>query len=429
MLPSGVRTRTAVQKTWVQTCPVTKRQMESDPVRRCEPRDSKKGVLSQKVLVALACGILTSTSVGDAQALLASPNTQIPRSAEAALRRSIPAFNDSVFELQRELESVQYKLRIPQRKPWQDMLVSATNVLQSLTKDESSILQGVLDGDENEARELLRGIQNDVERLVKAIEIKDPDRTSIRVANALERVGNLELLQTPGLRFPIPSRYDSLPRLTGRAVCEFTIKRQSGGEPFYVNEKAGSSKIVTLQVTVDGFSAPLTGGRFVQNVKDGRYNQQILRVDETSIFGSPSSTNADVEDTLPLELLARGDFEPTYRYALDINSGEVPVLPLSIYGSVAMTRAPSDGYSSPFEFFIFKYNRQQSGLSGFSFDEGQFGVFGYVTSNDDVLRQIEDGDLLMKATIVSGEDKLVIPRSGSSQGKIGQSDEASDYSD
>ena len=421
MLPSGVRTQIPVQKTLVQTCRGTRPRREAEHVVRCVRGDVDSS-LRHKVLVALACGILTTNTglgVEDAQALLASPNTQIPRSAEAALRRSIPAFNDNVFELQKELESVQYKLRIPQRKPWQDMLISAENALRILS-NQSLILQGVLDGDEQDALELLGGIQSDVERLIKAIEVKDPDRTSIRVANALERVGNIELLQTPGLRFPIPSKYDSLPRLTGRAVCEFTIKRQNGGEPFYVNEKAGSSDKVTLKVTVDGFSAPLTAGRFVKNVKDGKYNQQILRVDDTSIFGRLSSVNG--EEELPLEVLARGDFEPTYRSALDINSGEVPVLPLSIYGSVAMTRAPNDGYSSPSEFFIFKYNRQQSGLSGFSFDEGQFGVFGYVTSNDDVLRQIEDGDMLLKAAIIQGEDKLVIPPNNSDQANASSSD-------
>lgn len=31
------------------------------------------------------------------------------------------------------------------------------------------------------------------------------------------------------------------------------------------------------------------------------------------------------------------------------------------------------------EFFIYKFSREQAGLSGLAFDEGQFGVFGYVT--------------------------------------------------
>ena len=43
------------------------------------------------------------------------------RSVDAALRRSIPAFNKDVKEVQARLEDVAFKLRIPQRKPWQGM--------------------------------------------------------------------------------------------------------------------------------------------------------------------------------------------------------------------------------------------------------------------------------------------------------------------
>jgi hypothetical protein len=50
-----------------------------------------------------------------------------------------------------------------------------------------------------------------------------------------------------------------------------------------------------------------------------------------------------------------------------------------------MAHAPSDeapipdGYSAADEFFIYKFSREQAGLSGLAFDEGIFGVFGYVT--------------------------------------------------
>ena len=43
------------------------------------------------------------------------------RSVDAALRRSIPAFNKDVKEVQARLEDVAFKLRIPQRKPWHGM--------------------------------------------------------------------------------------------------------------------------------------------------------------------------------------------------------------------------------------------------------------------------------------------------------------------
>jgi len=51
------------------------------------------------------------------------------RSVDAALRRSIPAFNRDVKDVQNRMEDVSFKLRIPQRKPWQGM---AENVQASL---------------------------------------------------------------------------------------------------------------------------------------------------------------------------------------------------------------------------------------------------------------------------------------------------------
>ena len=43
-------------------------------------------------------------------------------STDAALRRSIPAFNKDMREVQTKLEDVAFKLRIPQRKPWAAMV-------------------------------------------------------------------------------------------------------------------------------------------------------------------------------------------------------------------------------------------------------------------------------------------------------------------
>ena len=52
---------------------------------------------------------------------------------------------------------------------------------------------------------------------------------------------------------------------------------------------------------------------------------------------------------------------------------------------VAMAHAPADeaplpdGYSVSDEFFVYKFSKEQAGLSGLAFDEGVFSVFGYVT--------------------------------------------------
>lgn len=159
------------------------------------------------------------------------------------------------------------------------------------------------------------------------------------------------------------------------------------------------------------------------------------------------------------------------RLPLDVGGGELPVLPLSIAGAVSMTHLPDgEAFLSGDEWFIFKFdkqqvrraaprqhrdsaacigaaamlfstcrssgsgsaahnhnavcpparapntpntptiNMQQAGLSGLAFDEGTFGVFGYVTSGlGDVVAKLESGDVIVSARITSGLDRLVRP--------------------
>ncbi len=69
---------------------------------------------------------------------------------------------------------------------------------------------------------------------------------------------------------------------------------------------------------------------------------------------------------LPLEILPAGEFDPLYRLPLDVQGGELPVLPLSIPGAVSFARAEGvgDGFLSGTEWFLFKFDKQQAGLSG-----------------------------------------------------------------
>ena len=319
--------------------------------------------------------------------------------SQAALRRSIPSFNDHVASLQRELEAVQYALRIPQRKPWQSMASSAAAAID-LVADGDSCLRGVLPADIDAARGLLEGIGSDLTRLQRAIDVKDPERTSVRVSNALERLSQIELLQSPGLKYQVPRRYASLPRLTGRAILEMTVTPQTGG---------GTKR---LELTLDGFSAPLTSGRVLSNVLKKMYDGTVVRVDDTAVFvgggrGSGGG-DADADGQLPLEIMARGEYEPRYRAELDVNSGEIPLLPLSVDGALAMARA-GDGMSSTSEWFIYKYNRATSGLAGVSFDDGRFAVYGYCSDDTSGggLRSLGDGDRIESIRVLAGADKLL----------------------
>lgn len=64
--------------------------------------------------LATSAAMLMGSATLPASAVLNSPNAQIARSVDAALRRSIPAFNGDVKAVQKELEDIAYLLRIPQ---------------------------------------------------------------------------------------------------------------------------------------------------------------------------------------------------------------------------------------------------------------------------------------------------------------------------
>ena len=347
----------------------------------------------------------------EAQALLSSPSARQPRSPEAALRRSIPAFNLQVKEIQQKLESVQFKLRIPQRKPWAAMQDDVAVAARMVGTHPEEVLQGVLAPDRPQAIQLVQEIQSDLDRLSTSISLKDTDRTSVRVANALERLSALELLQAPGLPYRLPQQYSDLPILTGRATIEFTVEKASGKAVFVnANSEQGPAARAVIAITVDGYSAPITAGNFVRNVQMGVYANQKLLVNQDAIQIGAQGTSIGA---LPLELMASDDFEPSYRIPLSVQSGEFPVLPLSIYGSVAMTHLPgadaSVGFVSSRQFFIYKYQRQASGLAGLSFDEGNFGVFGYVTKGAELLNKLEPGDVVVGARVADGAEKLRLP--------------------
>ncbi|KAG2496893.1 hypothetical protein HYH03_004901 [Edaphochlamys debaryana] len=356
---------------------------------------------------ALASSALLLGMSSPAFAVLNSPNAQIPRSPDAALRRAIPAFNPEVKRIQKNLEDVQYLMRIPQNKPWASMSSSVADALK-VTAKRDVMLAGVPPASLEAAGALLDSLNETLLKLQLALGTKAIDAVSIRVANCLEVIGNLELLQAPGLRFVMPKDYTTLPRLVGRAVVELTLERGDGSAGFVDPSGSGPAKQGKMVITVDGYSAPLSAGNFIKNVQDGLYNNRTLNVNYTSVFvtGSPEQQRPPI----PLEILPAGEFEPLYRIPLDVQSGELPVLPLSISGAVTFAHLPdTDAYLSGTDWFVYKFDKQQAGLAGLAFDEGTFGVFGYVTEGLGTVTTLTPGDRIVEARVVSGADKLVLP--------------------
>eukprot|EP00271_Cylindrocystis_brebissonii_P010636 TRINITY_DN26897_c0_g1_i1.p1 TRINITY_DN26897_c0_g1~~TRINITY_DN26897_c0_g1_i1.p1 ORF type:complete len:492 (+),score=95.63 TRINITY_DN26897_c0_g1_i1:168-1643(+) len=345
-----------------------------------------------------------------AEAVLFSPDVaKLPRTGEVALRRAIPAVNLTMKKVQGQLEEIFYFLRIPQRKPYGSMEGNVKSAIQSITADKAAILAAVPKEYATQGEDLYDRLLNGkgaLEGLLAAVELRDSDKIADRLVATLDTIGELEALQAPGLPYLISAQFNDLPRLTGRAVAEFTLLKADGSN-FASNGAGGQVQSGVVEMTLDGYSAPLTAGNFANLVRKGAYNGVALKATPQAVLGEGAS---QLGRELPLEILPAGEIAPLYRTALDVQDGEIPVLPMSVFGSVAMSHSTeADNLSHPSQFFVYLYDKRNSGLGGLSFDEGQFAVFGYVTKGKEILQQLKTGDVIESARLLSGFDKLVIP--------------------
>ncbi|KAJ4813405.1 Cyclophilin-like peptidyl-prolyl cis-trans isomerase family protein [Rhynchospora pubera] len=348
--------------------------------------------------------------VAPAEAVLYSPNTKVPRTGEFALRKAIPA-NPNMKAIQESLEDISYLLRIPQRKPYGSMQSDVNKALKIATEEKDAILTSMPEEVREKGSVLYASLidgKGGLQDLIKSIKEQDPDKVSISLASSLDTIADLELLQAPGLSFLLPQQYLNFPRLTGRATVEFTIER-GDGSTFFPTAGGEPQSVAKIQVVIDGYSAPLTAGNFAKSVMDGAYDGVRLKCTSQAVL-----TDNEIEtygNSVPIEVMPSGQFEPLYKTTLSVQDGELPVLPLSVYGSVAMAHSlDSDEYSSNSQFFFYLYDKRNAGLGGLSFDEGQFSVFGYTTNGREVLSQIKTGDIIRSAKLVQGLNRLVLPQ-------------------
>lgn len=385
---------TPARRARVQT--LTRAQKSDDARDGDQPHPLATSLASAVVALAIAL-----TSADSAPAALNNPNTRLPRSARAALRRAVPAVNEETRAVQIRLEDAAYLLRIPQRKPWSSMTKDVDESRKILSEKRADVFGPVPERDRAEAEAAYGRLGDALERLSAAAATQDFDAFDAQIASALEDLSVLQVAQAPGLPFQIPQRYVDLPKLVGRATVEVVVRNRDGSNFGLLNgEKLNAA---TLEITVDGYNAPITAGNFVDNVRRGVYRNAPLRRSETAILGGTSDPS---KPSVPLEIKASDAFDPSYRFPLDVQNGEaIPNIPLSINGSVAMARA-SDGQSDKEQFFIYLFDKRSAGLGGLSFEEGEFSVFGYVTKGEEYLGSIGTNAVIESAKITSGEDKL-----------------------
>jgi peptidylprolyl isomerase len=351
--------------------------------------------------------VLWLGSIPQAQAMSLPPGLAIgylpPGNAitdgRALLRNSLPIDSPETRKLQTTLEGLSQWLR---SKRWGPVAKDIDQVERLLSRGQEAILAAVPEGKRAAARSYLEDIQVQLLPMREAVEARDREAVWLRRSAMLDDVGRLEELMVTDFPFTVPEDYANLPQLKGRATVEF--KTNQG----------------TLRAVVDGYSAPVTAGNFVDLVQRGFYDGlEFIRAEDNYVLqtGDPAGPEDGFIDPktktyrrVPLEILVKGDDAPIYGSTLEDLGRylEDPVLPFSAFGTLGMARPNDDanGGSSQFFFFLFEPELTPAGLNLL---DGRYTVFGYVVENKEVLEKLTQGDRIESARVIAGADHLVQP--------------------
>ncbi|PMB20386.1 peptidylprolyl isomerase [Fischerella thermalis] len=357
-----------------------------------------KNTLITLLLVTLFLGVSTAGWTPSTSAGLPAGNAITD--GKALLRYALPIDNKPVRELQGSLEDISNQLRANRR--WGAVSKDLSKASRILNNP-AQILASVPEVNKPQAEALISELKSGLTSLEEAAKTKNKEQILTKRAELLNLVGDLEDLMVQGFPFEVPKEYSNLPQLKGRATIE--MKTTKG----------------TITLVVDGYSAPVTAGNFVDLVQRGFYDGlPFTRAEESYVVqtGDPPGKEVGFIDpktkkyrAIPLEILFEGDKEPTYGITSE-QAGrytDLPVLPFSAYGAVAMARPESDNNGGSSQFFFFLYEPELT-PAGRNLLDGRYAVFGYVVEGKDVLREIKAGDKIESAKVVKGAENLVEPK-------------------
>lgn len=198
-------------------------------------------------------------------------------------------------------------------------------------------------------------------------------------------------------------QWNNLPRLEGKATVELVVK----GSP--------------ITIEVDGNQAPITAGNFVdlaqRGVYDGLVFHRVVRDPQPFVVqgGDPQGKDPNFPPQrlgtgsfidpetgmpryIPLEIQPAGADAPVYGQTLEQARVSAPPALTHSRGAVAMARSAAPNSASS-QFYIT--------LADVNFLDGNYAVFGQVTSGMDVVDKIQQGDVIESATVVEGAENLV----------------------
>ncbi|MGB7442948.1 MAG: peptidylprolyl isomerase [Coleofasciculaceae cyanobacterium] len=318
---------------------------------------------------------------------------------QALLRYALPIENKAVRDVQGSLEDIANQLRGKRWSTIQRDITQAAIILSNRTDD---LLADIPAEQKPQAEALIAQMNKGIASIREAVEVKDKENTWLERGKILDKVGKLEEMMVQGFPFEVPAEYSDLPQLKGRATIEISTDKGN------------------LRLVVDGYSAPVTAGNFVDLVNRGFYDGlEFTRAEDKFVVqtGDPQGEEVGFIDpnsgkyrAVPFEVLVRGDEEPIYGMTLE-DAGlylDEPVLPFNAYGAVAMARPGDDPNGGSSQFFFFKFDTELT-PPGFNLMDGRYAVFGYLVEGKEVLENITAGDIIKSAKVIQGQENLVKP--------------------
>jgi peptidylprolyl isomerase len=355
-----------------------------------------------------------------AKELASGSGSRVNKDPRSLLRLGLPAQPKELRDVQASLEESEDNLNRLLYSNSKSALAQAGKAFKSSIP---AIMKAVPATEAERATTLIATVSKDIQAALEAIAAGNGAAANAAQSDSLRQLSALEELIAAGYAQPTPPKeYAGLPYLRGRAEVEFVIKRP--GEKFDVEGKLYDT--VQLTTVIDGYTAPLTSGNFVDLVQRGFYNgMRIQRSDGFVVqTGDPSKEGSDEKAPngyvpagqtavrkIPLEVFVKGDKQPMYGSTFDDDGrgGYASKLPFNAYGALGMAREEYDPDSASTQWFWLLFDSDLT-PAGKNLLDGRYACFGYTVEGAKFLADVKEGDVITSAKVISGLDRLVTPQ-------------------
>jgi len=374
-----------------------------------------------------------SSVVADAKEMASGSGSRVNKDPESLLRLGLPIPKDKeIRKFQAVLEEIRQDISTKRKSAAIDGVKKTKSTLKAKQGEFAKVCRdpSVCTATMTEMNALLDPLSANVADAANVLNGSDQERISLDKAYNLQDqlqklLTELEEQMVPaGYATPVPDDYSDLPQLKGgRATIEFVLNKPGG----VFDIEGVNFDQAKMKMVIDGFTAPVTGGNFVDLVNKGFYtNMKIQRSDGFVVqtgdpdgpadgyVGTPSKSigkGKHGERLIPSEIFIKGDKGPFYESTIEDEGrgGEATVLPFSSYGAMGWARDEYDPNSGSSQFFWLLFDSDLT-PAGKNVLDGRYPVFGYVVEGADFLRDIKEDDVIVSAKVTSGLEYLVQPK-------------------